>query len=209
MLLSLHYSIVSAPIKGEGGEEEHRLSSGLADVVTETGYHDHAEILVSQGVEPSFKRKYEVSTYAPGLGVDREGLYVNYDKAHLGGYGFIRLFLRVPRRQLRVSPELAQNGITDVDYAFNSHDGAVTVGVLSPSVFYKVEIRGVTMTPEEYLKSRGFENVPKLPTVPEYEAWLRQNAEKFFLQERHIDSTLSSYERANLQGKMDHVESMD
>ena len=186
-------------------------ATDMVDVVTETGYHRDAEILLSQGVEPSFKHKVPVGEYAPGLGISREGLYVNYDKpSSAGSYGFIRLFLRVPRMSLAVSPELAQNGITDVEYALNSHDGAVTVGKLPPSVFYKVEVRGQAMAPAEYLKERGFEqDVPSLPSVAEYEAWLRKNAERFHLRPHNIDTSIRAYERGSLQDKLELAAEMD
>lgn len=185
-------------------------ATGIVDVVHETGYHKAAEILVSQGVEPSFKHKIPVEVYAPGIGISREGLYVNYDKPYLGGYGFIRLFLKVPRTSLVVSPELEQNGVTDVDYALNHHDGAITTGKLPPSVFYKVEIRGQTMTPAEYLKERGFEeNVPRLPTVEEYEAWIRKNAEQFYLNEDKINDSVRGYERGSLQHKIELAAEMN
>lgn len=185
-------------------------ATDIVDVVTETGYHRDAEILLSQGVEPSFKHKVLVNEYAPGRGISREGLYVNYDKPYLGGYGFIRLFLRVPRTSLDVSPELAQNGITNVDYALNSHDGAITVGKLPASVFYKVEIHGKTMAPAEYLNERGFErDVPELPSVSAYEDWLRKNAEQFHLGPHHIDTSLWAYERGSLKRKMDLAAEMN
>jgi hypothetical protein len=65
------------------------------------------------------------------------------------------------------------------------------------------------MTPQEFLQQQDIaDNIPQLPTVGEYEQWLRANAEKLHLQDRNILQALHDYERSDLRGKLDHAREM-
>lgn len=178
-------------------------------VVTETDL-EHALILLSQGVEPSFKAKIPIYVYGPGKGIDRENLYVSHPTAwSKGGYGNIRLHLRLNQNQLQIPHELKQMGYTnnDLEFALKSTDGAVTKGNISPTAFEKVEIydngKWESMSPKEFMAKHGYLNTPKLPTAEEYKKAIQANAEKWFLNSEKIVDLTIQYSRAGLSDKIE------
>jgi len=216
----LSYGIVHTNMKKTSFGEWLFLEAKTYDVVTETNRKD-AVILLTQGIEPSFKAKRPMGDgweYSPGAGIDREGLYVAYP-GYATGYGDVRLYLTLNRNQVKVSPELEQRGYSNddksIEFALTSSDGAVTTGRIPKNVFTKVEVynrqtfESDVMTPQEFLQGEDAgDEIPQLPTMDEYEQWLKAHADELNLQPRHIDSTLRDYERSGLQGKLDHAREM-
>lgn len=189
-------------------------SAAVHDVVSEMD-HKSAEILLSQGVRPDFKRDRMVTEYAPGAGLERGGLYVSKEGASSkGSFGNVRLHLSVPEENLEVPQEMKQLGYAkgrevageeSLDYVMRTENGAVTTGELPPSAFNKVEVyrdgKWETKTPANYLKDRGVSDIGRLPSAGDYESVVRKNADKWFLGEDKIQQTVSDYNRAGLREK--------
>lgn len=189
-------------------------SAAVHDVVSEMD-HKSAEILLSQGVRPDFKRDRMVTEYAPGAGLERGGLYVSKEGASSkGSFGNVRLHLSVPEENLEVPQEMKQLGYAkgkevageqSLDYVMRTENGAVTTGELPPSAFNKVEVyrdgKWETKTPADYLKDRVVSDIGRLPSAGDYESVVRKNADKWFLGEDKIQQTVSDYNRAGLREK--------
>jgi SPP1 gp7 family putative phage head morphogenesis protein len=183
-------------------------------VVTE-GSHEAAEILLSQGIRPDFKRERVVSEFAPGAGLEREGAYVARENAFSkGSFGPVRMHLNVPESKLDVPQEMKQLGYEkgkevagkeSLDYVLGTENGGVTKGEIAPEAFHKVEVyqngKWESMTPAEYLASREVAEVPRLPGMKEYEASLRKHADEWGLKEHNIQKLLTDYNRAKLTDK--------
>lgn len=176
-------------------------------VVTETTPED-ASVLLTQGVEPSFKRKIPVDEYQPGRGIDRDNLYVMYPNATTkGSFGRIRLHLKLNQSQLDVSQEMKQFGHTDIEHALTSSDGAVTQGRIPKEAFFQVEVYSdgnwKVMLPVEFLQSIRVGVTPALPTVDQYQQELEKHAEEWFLSPRKVQDMIMQYNRASLQDKIE------
>ena len=191
-----------------GKERDARRAKGIYDIISETD-EETAKILLTQGVEPSFKPDIpEVTEYAPGRGAEREGLYTaNQEAFSKGSFGKVRLYLTTKLDTLKSPREMEQLGRKNVDDVLRTENGAITVGVLPKSVFQAVEVnRGgkwVIMSPGQYLKSIGLSgNVPKLPSVPTYRSWLKKNASSFHLSTSQVDEISNDYNRASLEDKI-------
>ena len=191
-----------------GETRDARRAKGIYDVISETDV-ESAKILLTQGVEPSFKPQIqEVTEYAPGRGAEREGLYVaNQEAFSRGSFGKVRLYMTTKKDGLRSPLEMSQLGRKDVDDVLASENGAVTSKVLSKNTFVAVELRQngkwVTMSPSQFLKSVGVSsNTPKLPTVPTYKKWLTSNAGSFHLSIDQVDEIAHDYNRATLEDKL-------
>lgn len=182
-----------------------RRAEGHYDVVSETDT-EGAKKLLTQGIEPTFKPDIPgPSSYAPGRGLEREGLYVANEEAFSrGSFGRIRLYLTVNEDDLGVPQEMAQIGHQDVNTVLGTENGAVTVGALPKSVFSAVDVydgeRWERMSPAKFLKSAGVSpDFPKLPTVPQYRRWLESNANRLMLSQDKIDRSVHDYNRSSLE----------
>jgi hypothetical protein len=200
--------VSNVPIFAAGEAREARRQAGHYDVITETD-EEGAKILLTQGVEPSFKPQIgEQTEYAPGKGLEREGLYVaNEESFSKGSFGRVRLYLSTSKDNLKSPQEMRQLGRGDIDDVLGTENGAVTVGQLSKGVFVAVEIRQgnkwVQMKPGDYLESIGVSaNTPKLPTVPKYQKWVQSNAERLFLRSDQVARVVHDYNRASLEDKL-------
>lgn len=194
------------PTCGSGGK-----GVGRVNVVTETSLED-ADVLVSQGLRPDFKRKRNVDVYSPGAGLEREGTYVAEEGAFSkGSFGNVRVHLEVDKQELDVPQELKQLGYSkdSLDFALKNEQGAITTKELPPSRVKSVEIydhasgKWSSMSSEEYKKKRQIEGIPRLPSMQEYESQLRKNSEEWFLDESRIQDLLTGYNRAPLTVKLD------
>lgn len=203
----------SAPGAGEaifaaGPERDARREIGLYDIISETD-EESAKILLTQGIEPSFKPQLaEVTEFAPGRGLEREGLYVANEEAFSkGSFGRVRLYLTTEKESLKSPQEMTQLGRTDIDDVLGTENGAVTVGTVPKTAFVAVEVHkgGIwkRMPPDEYLHSVGVEpNIPTLPSVPQYRTWVEKNAEKLSLRPRQVEDVVFDYNRASLEDKV-------
>jgi hypothetical protein len=201
---------------GPGKERDERRRGGIYDVVSETD-EEGAKVLLTQGIEPSFKARIPgASGYAPGKGLEREGLYVSDAEASSkGSFGKVRLYMSVGKEHLGAPQEMRQLGRVDLDDVVGTENGAVTKGRLPRDVFKAVEVsRGggkwERMTPSEYLKSVGVDaaRVPQLPSVPEYGKWVRRNAERFHLRSDQVEDVIHDYNRGTLEEKVSMAREM-
>jgi hypothetical protein len=202
----------SGPTAGavwESGEErDQRRAEGFYDVISETD-EETAKILLTQGIEPSFKPNIgEVSQYAPGQGLEREGLYVANDEAFSrGSFGKVRLYLSTTADALKVPKEMTQLGHKGIDSPLKSENGAVTTGRLGPEIFARVAVskspgQWEHMSPTDFLSSVGISgSFPKLPSVPQYESHLRSVAKQLRIPEWKLDDIIFDYNRASLEDK--------
>jgi len=175
----------------------------MLHVITETE-HDGAEILLSQGIRPGFKRKFPVREFAPGRGLDRDNLYVAFPNTFSkGSFGNIRLHLNIQKSQLQVSPEQKQLGVQNVLESLRTVDGAVTKGRISKRVFTLVEVwkggsRWDQQSPSDFLAHP----VPELPSVKEFQRAVRNRAEEFSLTPEKVSDLVTTYRRAKLKDKL-------
>lgn len=190
-----------------GPDRDARRADGVYDVISETDA-DTAAILLTQGVEPSFKpRIAPVTEYAPGRGLERDGLYVANDEAFSrGSFGRVRLYMTAGKGSLKSPAEMEQLGRTDVDDALGTENGAVTVGKLGKDTFAKVAVwdggAWKEMSPDEFLRSIGVDpGFRELPSVPAFEAKLRDLASSLYLREDDVLDMVHDYNRASLQDK--------
>jgi hypothetical protein len=173
-----------------------------------------AVILLTQGIEPSFKPQIASGfDYAPGRGIDREGLYVISPNEEPPGVGGIKLHLMIDKSQLKVPPEHAQRGTTDLDFALRTADGAVTQGRIDKSVFTGVEVYShktgwTPMTPQEFLASMKVGETPQLPTVDEFRKTLEARADELFLKPHQVHQIVHDYNRSSLENKIMHAKEL-
>ena len=196
------------PAFGPGEARDKRRAAGIYDVISETD-PETAKILLTQGVEPSFKPQIAGGgDYAPGKGLERGGLYVANEEAFSkGSFGKVRLYMTTNAKSLRSPQEMKQLGREKLDDVLGTENGAVTDGVLGKGIFSKVLWnRGGSwqeMTPAEFLSANGVRgNVPKLPSVPRYKKWLNDNAKALFLSDTGIQQLLNDYNRGSLEDKI-------
>lgn len=192
---------------GPGTDRDARRAAGNYDVISETDAAS-AAVLLTQGVEPSFKPDIgEVGEYAPGVGLERGGLYVANDEAFSkGSYGKVRLYMSTEKQSLKSPLEMEQLGRMDIDDVLGTENGAVTVGKLPKSAFKGVEVykngKWEKMTPSDFLESIGVDpNFPKLPSVPSFKAELESKAKGLFLGQDQIDDLVHDYNRGSLDDK--------
>lgn len=174
----------------------------MIHVVSETN-REGAEVLLSQGIVPGFKRKIDVEVFAPGRGLDRKNLYVMSDNVtDRGSYGPVRLHLNIDFDDLAVSPEQKRLGVTDVMTALNTMDGAVTQGRQPPSVFKYADVSSngswKRLRPREFLARE----VPVLPTPREYGRGIEARADEWFLSPRKVRDLVADYAVASLDDKI-------
>ncbi len=191
-----------------GPERDARRAEGFYDVISETD-EETAKILLTQGIEPSFKPDIpEVGEYAPGRGAEREGLYVANEEAFSkGSFGRTRLYLSTETENLKSPIEMRQLGRNDLGDVLGTENGAVTEGFVPKSAFVAVEThqggKWVRQAPAEYLKSVGVDSdTPKLPTVPAMQAHVAKNAESWHLSETQVSDFVHDYNRASLEDKV-------
>jgi len=197
-----------SPAFAPGPERNKRRAQGIYDVISETD-EDTAKVLLTQGIEPSFKpRIAEVTEYAPGRGLEREGLYVANDETFSkGSFGRVRLYMTTDKGTLKSPAEMEQLGRTDVDDALGTENGAVTVGKLPKDTFVKVAIyeggKWNEMEPADFLESRGVDpNFRQLPSVPEFAAKLRDMAPNLYLRSDQVENMIHDYNRGSLDDKL-------
>lgn len=183
------------------------------NVVTETN-KDTALLFLTQGIDPSFKSKHFSGEYAPGRGISREGTYVFYPNvSSKGSYANVRLHLQLYPYQLEVSPEMKQLGYEDIDLALRSHDGAITTGRIPKDQIIKVEEYQhpgwKEYSPKEYIEKYNMQDAPNLPSVGEYETWIRKHADELFLSPRKIQDAVEAYRKASIKDKIELAKEME
>jgi hypothetical protein len=177
------------------------------EVVTETDLED-ADIIISQGLRPSFKPQIaEVTTFAPGRGVERNATYVAEENAFSrGSFGNVRIHIEAPGNTITLPIEQTQLGVTNVNLALANENGAVISKEVAPQAIKKIEVRRgpgkwETIGRKQYLKERGIADIPRLPSVPEYRVELTKRADELFLSPEKVEDAVHNYNRASLQDK--------
>lgn len=187
--------------------------AGVRSVFHETN-HDYADIIVTQGIRPDFKRERNITEFGPGAGIDR-GAYVAEEGAFSkGSFGKVRVYMDIHEDQLDVPTEAKQLGYEkgrevagqqSLDYALKNENGAVTTGEVHPSAIKRIEVyegsKWISKSPEEYKSERGISDIPRLPSMAYYEKTLRDNADRWSLSERSIQQSITDYNRASLSDK--------
>lgn len=205
----------STQSKKNGKSGSKATNSKPRNVITETD-HNAAEVIVSQGIVPDFKRDPgEVTTFQPGRGIERQGLYVADEKSFSrGSFGNVQILIDSPAGTITLPVEQTQLGVDNVETALGNENGAVISTRVDPSNITGVRVfRGGTkwdtLTPEEYLKERGVTNIPALPSVAEFEAAVKENADALFLSESKVQAAVSDYQRQTLAEKHENAKMFD
>jgi len=194
-----------------GSMRDTRRAQGVYDIISETDA-ETAKIFLTQGIEPSFKPDIgEVTSYAPGQGIERKGLYVaNAEAFSKGSFGKVRMYLTALRDQLRSPAEMTQLGRESVDDVLGTENGAITEGALPKRAIVAIEAAEYedgkwqwrTYTPDQYREKLGIPaDFPKLPSVSEYRSWAEQNASSLRLSQEDVEDLAHDYNRGSLEDK--------